>query len=396
MRSFVIPFLAVPVLCSAAASGAGFSGSWRTGMYWTGQAGPGSSSRFVMESPLRMMFRGRTGDLDIDAAWVIIPSIGDPALEEADLRMTGAFRTGDPDPVLASSSGDGTTVSLTHELDRLSIGLRTSFATFTAGRQAVYWGVARTVSPTDFIAPFRYGTVDTEYRTGVDALRAVFPAGMLSEVEAGIALGKDAEADSSAAWLRGRFYLLETDVTLLVARSRNDLIAGGSLNRTMGGGTGWIESSVVDPGHFQESTEGDAYWSLSAGYDRSWFNASLYGYIEYHFSSPGTDDPSDYADAAENPVISSGAVYLLGRHHLCPGLSWTPAPLWTFSTAAMVNMADPSSYLSLSGEYGIGQNTILQCGASLGLGSGYGTDGVPVSEFGSWPDLLYARAAYYF
>lgn len=372
------------------------SGSSRTGIYRTVPAFEDSSSRYILESPLRIMYRGGLDGVGLDAAAVLVPSLGDPALEESDLDMPGAFRMGDPDRILASSSGEGATASLAWDLDRLSLDIRVFFATFTAGRQAVYWGVARSVSPTDFIAPFRYGTVDTEYRPGVDALRAVFPMGMMSELDAGVALGRGGDADSSAAWLRGRFYILRTDLTLLAARSRNDLVAGGSVNLSTGGGTGWVETAVVDPGHFEETENGQTYWTMSAGYDRSWFGAELYGYLEYHFSSPGTGDPSEYAETSGKAAITSGSVYLLGRHYLCPGLSWTPAPLWRLSSTAMVNLSDPSSYVTLAGEYDIGQDTALQWGACFGLGEDPGSEGAPVSEFGSWPDIFYARVAFYF
>jgi hypothetical protein len=396
VRRALLSPLTAAILLTAAVSGSGITGSWRTGLYFTDPGIPDSSSRYILESPVRLMYRRIGGDLDIQAALVLAPSIGNPALEEADLEAQGAFRIGDPHRVLMSTSGDNITASLCQDMDRLSIGLRTSLASFTAGRQAVYWGVARSVSPTDFIAPFRYGAIDTEYRMGVDAFRAVFPLGMLSELDAGVALGEDGEFGRSALWLRGRFYVLKTDASLLVARTRDNLLIGGSLNRTIGGGTGWVEAAVVEPGRFREDMQEDPYLSLSLGYDRSWFGASLYGYLEYHFSSPGSDEADDYAEVQTGAPFLVSGVYLLGRHYICPGITWNPAPLWTLSSSALASITDGSCYLSLSGEYGIGQNTAFQGGGNLGLGKEPARDGTLESEFGSWPDLLYLRVAYYF
>lgn len=355
-----------------------------------------TSSRRLLRSPLRLMFRRRAGCLRLEAAWTLTPSAGNPALGQDDLGSGGIFRIDDPDRVIASTSGEGTSFSLVHDLDRLSLSLAASAATLTAGRQAIYWGVAKSVSPTDFIAPLRYGARDTEYRTGVDALRSVFPLGALSELDAGYAWGKDAEFEESGCWLRGRFYLVQTDAALLAACFRENLMAGGSLNRTVGRGTGWVETAVVWPGRFSDEGGGDTYWSLSAGYDRSWFGAALYGYLEYHFSSPGAESPEEYQSVLSGPSSSRGGVYLAGRHYLCPGLSWNPGALWTASGGAMVNLADPSAYLSLSCEYSAGQNMVLQWGANFGAGRGPDSMGNLRSEFGEWPDLAYARLGYYF
>ncbi|MFO8184531.1 MAG: hypothetical protein R6U39_10190 [Candidatus Aegiribacteria sp.] len=355
-----------------------------------------TSSRRLLRSPLRLMFQRRESDLRLEAAWTLTPSAGNPALGEDDLGGGGIFRICDPDRVIASTSGDGTSFSLVHDLDRLSLSLAASAATLTAGRQAIYWGVAKSVSPTDFIAPIRYGARDTEYRTGVDALRSVFPVGTLSELDAGYAWGEDAKFEESACWFRGRFYLAQTDAMLLAACFRENLMAGGSLNRTVGRGTGWAETAVVWPGRLSDEGGGDAFWSLSAGYDRSWFGAALYGYLEYHFSSPGATSPEEYRSVLSGPAGGRGGIYLAGRHYLCPGLSWNPGALWTLTGGAMVNLADPSAYLSLSGEYSAGQNMVLQWGANFGAGRGPGSMGTLRSEFGGWPDLVYARLGYYF
>lgn len=355
-----------------------------------------TSSRRLLRSPLRLMFRRRAGGLRLEAAWTLTPSAGNPAQGEYDLGTGGIFRICDPDRVIASTSGDGTSFSLVHDLDRLSLSLAASAATLTAGRQAIYWGVAKSVSPTDFLAPMRYGARDTEYRTGVDALRSVFPVGTLSELDAGYAWGKDAKFEESSCWLRGRFYLMQTDAMLLAACFRENLMAGGSLNRTVGRGTGWVETVVVWPGRFSDEGGEDTYWSLSAGYDRSWFSAALYGYLEYHFNSPGATSPKEYQEVLSGPAGSRGGIYLAGRHYLCPGLSWNPGALLTLNGGAMVNLADPSAYLSLSGEYSAGQNMVLQWGTNFGAGRGPDSMGTLRSEFGGWPDLVYARLGYYF
>ena len=73
------------------------------------------------------------------------------------------------------------------------------------------------------------------------------------------------------------------------------------------------------------------------------------------------------------------------------------SPLLNISAQALVNLTDPSAYLTLMGEYSISQNVTLSTGISRGLGeSSEGTAGELSSEFTSWPGTYFASAGYYF
>ena len=364
----------------------------------TDQPFPDSSLRYVFQSPLRLMVHHRTGKIDISASWTLCPSVGNPALSGE--NGSHMFRIASTESRILPSDWEGSeSFSIIQNPDRMNISLRTSIATLTAGRQAIYWGVAKSVSPTDFIAPFQYGTINTDYRTGVDAVRSVFPIGMMSELDAGYVFGKDAGFSDSGCWLRGRFYLFRTDATLLAACFRENLMIGGSFNRSLGDGTGWMELAVVTTSFFgeEETEDEDTFWSISTGYDRSWFNATLYGYLEYHFNSSGSDDAADYTDIIKDPAWTNGGIYLLGRHYLCPGLSWTLSPLLNLNASALCNLADPSAYISLSGEYSVLEDIVLNMGYRQGVGKKpLSCDATPLSEFGSWPRVCFISSGYYF
>jgi len=342
------------------------------------------------------MVHHRTGNITLNAAWILSASTGNPALSGE--NGVQVFRLADPQSRMFPSSWNGDeSISILQDIDRLNIRLRTSLATLTVGRQAVYWGVAKSVSPTDFIAPLQYGTLDTEYRVGVDAVRSVAPVGMMSELDAGYVFGKDAYFSNSGCWLRGRFYVLQTDATLLAASFRENLMVGGSLNRSIGDGTGWVECAFVSTGFFSENSDEGTCFSLSTGYDRSWLNAALYGFLEYHFSSPGADDPDNYPDVLEGSAFQSGGIYLLGKHYLSPGASWSATPLLGFTGQALINLTDGSAFFSITSEYSITQNTVINVGLSRGLGSiSNDTTGDPGSEFGTWPGYYSLSAGYYF
>ena len=172
---------------------------------------------------------------------------------------------------------------------------------------------------------------------------------------------------------------------------------GGSLNRSIGEGTGWVECAFVSTGIFSDNSDEETYWSLSTGYDRSWLNAVLYGFLEYHFSSPGTDDPDDYPDIVTESAFQNGGIYLLGKHYLSPGARWEETPLLNFTCQELVNLTDGAAYLSLTSEYSIAQNTVINAGLSRGLGSiPDDTAGDTGSEFGTWPGYYSLSAGYYF
>ncbi|MCD4847615.1 MAG: hypothetical protein K8R76_05450 [Candidatus Aegiribacteria sp.] len=362
--------------------------------------GADSSLRFLSRVPLRLMLSQRLGNTRLNLAYMICPTAGDPAFEGSSEGIS-PFRICDLDQrILPSEWKDTESFSLLQNLDRLSIRFRLPFSSLTMGRQAIYWGVSKSISPTDFIAPFQYGTIDTEYRVGVDAIRSTFPIGMMSELDAGWVFGNDAHFSKSGGWLRGRFYMLQTDAVLLAACFKENLMLGGSLNRAIGGAIGWLELAVVSTSVFSgdaHAEEKETFWSASAGMDRSWFNASLYGYLEYHFNSPGTNDPENYDVTISTPAYTAGGIYLLGRHYLSPGMTWTPMPLLNISGQALINLTDPSAYVTLVGEYSITENITLNAGISRGAGKSSGSEtGEFRSEFGSWPGRYFTSAACYF
>lgn len=398
MKSIVFFTFILSVFTGVIANTIEISGVLKPEFSITDQPSPDSSLRYVFQSPLRLMVHHRKGKISMNIAWTLCPSAGNPAL--SGISGTHIFRIANTESRILPSDWDGSeSFSIIQNPDRLNISLRTSVATLTAGRQAIYWGVAKSVNPTDFIAPFQYGTINTDYRTGVDAVRSIFPLGIMSELDAGYVFGKDGRFSDSGCWLRGRFYLFRTDATLLTACFRENLMIGGSLNRSLCGGTGWMECAVVSTNVFshKETEDEDTFWSLSAGYDRSWFNAALYGFLEYHFSSPGSDDSADYADLISSPAWTNGGIYLLGEHYLSPGINWAVTPLLDFTGQTLVNVTDGSVYLSMTGEYNVLQNTVMNAGVSRGLGRTSDNPAVnTISEFGSWPGYYFLSAGYYF
>lgn len=330
---------------------------------------------------IRLAERWSPGFARFETAWAVSPSLGNPAVPGPDDNYS-SYRIADlPSRIIPDDWEGDENFSLLQNLDRLSLQFRSGKLRVTAGRQAVYWGISRTVSPTDFIAPFPYGTIDTEYRVGVDALRAVYPLGMLSQVESGAVFGEG--FTGNGYWARSRFYAMKTDFTVLGALFDGTFMTGGSVNRALGGAVGWLE------GAWNRHDSGTAWWNLSSGVERSFLESRLYGFAEYHFNSAGSEDPGEYDQLYSTEPYSNGTIYLAGKHYAGAGVSFNVTPLITLSAGTLLNTGDLSARMDVSGAYSISENGSLEAGVSGGIGSGE-------DEFAGLTMDIYALYALYF
>ncbi len=332
---------------------------------------------------LRLMDSRRLGPVRTDLAWVVSPTVGDPALRGPGNEQD-QFRIADPNARIYPEEWSGNeNFSILQNIDRLSFQVRPARIKITIGRQAIFWGVSKSVSPTDFIAPFPYGAINTDYRAGVDAVRAVYPLGMMSELETGMVFGNEAEMDKSGYWLRTRLYAANTDISILAAGFRENRMVGGSLNRSIGGAVGWLESAVTKP------NDGDACFRLSTGLERSFRNSTVYGFLEYHYNSPGTSESENYIENSTDPAYSTGGVYLMAKHYLAGGISITATPLLTLTTNGLFNMNDNSMQLSAGCDYSLSDNSAVNAGISGGTGA-------VETEFQNLPTVMHLILSTYF
>jgi hypothetical protein len=307
--------------------------------------------------------------------------------------------------------GEGDHVALFQNLDRLYATVRARWFDLYLGRQAIAWGSAKAVNPNDIIAPFLYNEIDVEDRIGVDAARLRIPAGSLGEVDVGYVAGEDFEWKESAAFVRGKFYALKTDVALLAMAFRENALAGFDVTRSIGGAGAWCEASYVWARAFEDLSEvvdENDYLRLSVGADYN-FGAGVYTFLVYHFNGAGACDPNDYLwNIVANPTAyADGAVYLFGRHYIIPGVMWQATPLTSLGGQVLANLNDNSYLLAPLVEYNASDNLYLSVGGYLAIGdnptaldlSAPSSDVViPLlnSEFGAYPSQYYLFLNYYF
>jgi hypothetical protein len=365
-----------------------------------------------LDNRLRLELTGKPSkNLSFDLAYDFSPRLQNERLFQESFFPTGlalgGYRLADlrnrlyPGPDRAPEN-----FAVYQNLDRLSITLKTDFADVTVGRQAIAWGGARVINPTDILAPFAFDELDKEERTGVDAVRVRIPLGSLDELDMGLVAGNKLEAGTSAAYLRGKVHVLKTDIAALVMDFRRHLLLGLDLSRSIGGAGAWLDAAFVVPEAFLKGAAGQKdYFRASVGADYT-FSSKLSGFAEYDLSTAGAEHPAGYLSLAGTVPFRDGAVYLLGRHYLSLGSTWQITPLLPFTGLLIANLGDGSVVFAPSLDYSLSENTDLAAGAYVGVGRRPEIVGLPPapslqpnrlrSEFGSYPDFVYLSFRVYF
>lgn len=319
---------------------------------------------------------------------------------------TQGYRAVDLDSRLYPEAGDSvSSFAIFQNLDRVFFTINTKLVDIYVGQQAIAWGSARVINPTDVLAPFAFNQLDVEDRLGVDAVRFRLPIGLMSELDAGYVFGHDFKLKNSAFFLRSKLNYHDNDISFLTVAFQENLLAGVDLARSIGGAGFWLESAYVLVGALNSDLrdQGQDYLRSSLGLDYSLRNGT-YLFIEYHFNQAGAEKPEDYLTKTGKTAYQEGSVYLLGKHYLAPGISYPLTPLFTLTGQALINLTDPSIFVMPQAEYNLAEDIYLSGGAYLGLGkspeyfTGYDYD--PLlrlrSEFGSYPDFYFISFRIYF
>ena len=331
------------------------------------------------------------------------PRVQDPSLfSQSPIAVSIAsrqYRVVDLDSPIYPDKGDPTgSVGIYHNLDRAFLEFSTNFADISIGRDAIAWGSARIVNPTDVVAPFTYDQLDTEDRIGVDAVRVRIPIGALGECDTGYIFGEGFAFEKSALFLRSQLNAAETDFSILLVGFQKHLLAGLDMARGIGGAGFWLEAAYVFVESFDRDTDAaDNYLRASTGLDYS-FGEKTYGFIEYHFNGVGAKAPENYLANLNQPAYTQGSVYLMGIHYLAPGFSYQLTPLISSSGQMLFNLSDLSIWVGPQVEYNIAEDIYLSAGGFLSIGKPLENSETPEfqSEFGSYPNVIFSSFRAYF
>ncbi|MGD8922103.1 MAG: hypothetical protein PVH24_02560, partial [Candidatus Zixiibacteriota bacterium] len=149
--------------------------------------------------------------LTFEGAYNLVPRIQDHRLFLEDPFAFGinprGYRFDDLDRLLYPDDiSSVSSFGIYQNLDRAFFTLSASQFDLYVGRQAIAWGTARVVNPTDVLAPYAFTELDSEYRVGIDAVRLRWPLGFMGEIDVGYVAGRDFAFGNSAVFGRGRFY----------------------------------------------------------------------------------------------------------------------------------------------------------------------------------------------
>ena len=341
--------------------------------------------------------------LSFSLSYDLAPRIQDPSLfSESPTAVSitpNQYRIVDlASPIYPNENDPTGSVGIYHNLDRAFVEFSTDFADISVGRDAIAWGSARVVNPTDVLTPFTYDQLDTEDRIGVDAVRVRIPIGAMGEWDTGYIFGEDFKFEKSAFYLRSQLNAAETDFSVSLVGFQKHLLAGLDVARGIGGAGFWLEAAYV----FVESYVQDAdtesnYLRASTGLDYS-FGEKTYGFVEYHFNGAGANAPENYLANLDQPAYSQGSVYLMGIHYLAPGFSYQLTPLISSSSQVLFNLSDMSIWVGPHVEYNIAEDIYLSAGGFLSIGKRAESGEPPEfqSEFGSYPNVIFSSFRAYF
>ena len=332
--------------------------------------------------------------LTIEAAYSVLPSVSelDASLFSFNSPSVEKYRIADlPDNITEYDNG-----GIGENLDRLVFQIRTPFADMTLGRQAISFGSARFFNPTDVFSPFSYQDLNKEEKAGVDAVRIQIPIGEMSEIDAGYIFGEYADWKKSAAFLKGRFDIKGTEISVIAMEYRTHLMAGLNISSNIKGAGVWFEGAYTFARLLDDYDNDEDFFRISAGAEY-YFTGDFYIFGEYHYSYAGTLESREYIlNSFENKTAyQDSGVYLLGEHYFAPGLNWQVHPLVNLSLQVLLNCSDPSAMIIPKISWSVDDNLMLDLGATINAGRRISSKGLN-SEFGSYPDSYYLSMRMYF
>lgn len=347
------------------------------------------------QNSLRLTLEGFGQTAGVDSVWQlhyevspIISSVSSAVNNNTLSASSDAYRLTDLRSTIGAESSKR---RIQQNLDRFNLQLNFAAGDLTIGRQAISFGAARFINPTDVFLPFDVRTYNTEYRTGIDAVRFQRPFGQLGEIDFGLILGPDGKASSSAAFGQIKTNLSGSDVHATFIRFADQNLIGFGVQTALWDFGAWAEAARV--------TGIQDYWRISLGLDYA-FTESTLATVEYHYNGAGTDDVASYLTQTSQLPYTQGGVFLLSEHYIIPAISMQLSPLVTAGLQGVFNLDDNSTYLSASLSYNVTEDLYIGFGYYHFSGKELSltTTGMPLlnSEYGSNPDNLFVSISYYF
>ncbi|NOY27176.1 MAG: hypothetical protein GXP62_15010 [Oligoflexia bacterium] len=313
-----------------------------------------------------------------------------------------------PGDAATTSATSATSTTIQGRTDRLLLQGEIGPVSLALGRQPVSFGSGLFFTPLDLVSPFFPGTIDTEYKPGVDALRVSAYAGTAFEQRLVVAWvdsctpvadgseGCDLGVEDLAIASWSQVTVGVTDLGLFLGEIHDDEVLGASVVTALGPvGVHGDAALTLPPGHLDGRTPTeDIFLRAVLGADwRPSAKATLSG--EAYIQTNGVTDPAGYLAQYAGDRYLRGELWAAGRSYL--GLNWAQEVLPTLSAnlAVVANIEDPSALLIPALSASVGNNASLAVGAYFGLGKR--PEGMLLrSELGFLPTTAYSQISTYF
>ncbi len=279
-----------------------------------------------------------------------------------------------------------------HRFDRLYVRWESERLEISAGRQAVSWGVALFLTPSDPFTPFNPVDPFREFRAGVDAARLRFFPSALSEVDLVVRPTRlPAGEEVVTALIRG----------LTTARNWELSAWGGIVYGDPAAALG----AAGSVGSWAVRAEAVLRWPDrvvlrgTLGLDRQLQvgGRDLTLAVEYQRDGLGADGPDAYLATLKSATFLRGEHQVLGRDETVVRPSYQLHPLWSLSGLVLWNLNDLSATTGTSVAYSASSDVTVTTGGFLGLGDDDATDARPLpSEYGSAGLSVYLSLSWYF
>jgi len=352
--------------------------------------GPAASQQLAR---LRLMPGFRHGPLAVDVAW-----------EHLLVRQPGNASGGGFLPGTATGEGtdwldlggtvhSGADSRWTNRFDRLSLTWEADAFAVTAGRQTISWATTLFLTPADPFSPFDPSEPFRAYRGGVDAVRVRAFPGPFTELEVVVRGAGTPDGDRTTALARAQ-------------TSR-----GGW---AFGGWGGWVHdrpsgalfaSGAV--GEYALRTEvtlrdteasGGAVVRAAVGLDRRFSvrGKDVYAIGELQYDGLGAASASKLLDVIVSKSFSRGELQALSRWASMVQATAQVHPLVAIDAFALASLGDGSVLLAPGIDWSASGSASARFGAFFGVGKSGRKDGVPGSEYGTLPAVVYVSLSWFF
>ena len=280
-----------------------------------------------------------------------------------------------------------------HRFDRLYVGWEGERLEIGVGRQAVSWGTALFLTPSDPFTPFNPVDPFREFRAGVDAARLRFFPSALSEVDLVVRPTRSSAGEEVVtALIRGlttaRNWELSAWGGIVYGDPAAALGAAGSVG-------GWAVRGEAVLRQLPDRVVLRGTLGLDRRLQVGGRDLTLA--VEYQRDGLGADGPDAYPATLRSATFLRGEHQVLGRDEMVVRASCQLHPLWSLSGLALWNLNDLSATTGTSVAYSASNDWAVTTGAFLGLGDDDATDARPLpSEYGSAGLSVYLSLSWYF